>query len=196
MESENMAKKRNTPFPKITRNIAKIILNVRNYFAKEKENQKREQVTRLLDRTCQATGISRKIINKNKSSSDLKLFPTSSKISRPKNRKVDPVFLPIIYGLLRDITIEDKKVPTLAIIQNKLLTSDFKSFDFLDYEPKFTWCKETLRKFMINSEIKYMDRKDHYDSARVKESNIELIDNYIDYIAHYHSINYTPSVPK
>lgn len=66
--------KRGTRPPFITRGIARIVLNVKNYFKKENDHNKRISLGKVTERVVEATGISRATVCKISSESDLENF--------------------------------------------------------------------------------------------------------------------------
>lgn len=117
-------------FSKISSDIAQVILNVRTYFQKEKNREKVPGKNHVVQKTVQAIGVSKKIVNKLRSGSDLRNFPDTRKVKRTRKSRIEAIFGPIVICLIRDLFISEQNIPTLKLIHEKILSEYFKVFGF------------------------------------------------------------------
>ena len=174
--------------PIITRDIAKIVLRVRNYFEEEKKGNK-ISANKVVERTIAATKISKNIISKIKTSDDILSFPNDSTIIRERKSKVPEIFISIIRKIITEIVIKEKTSPKIVKIYIKLSTQEYEYVLFQE-RPEWNWSMETMRRFMNNNGFCYKNRKTHYEFSREREDIMLMRDNYLEWIEKYRNEGY------
>ena len=170
---------------KITSVTAKLLLNVRNYFEKEKITGPFISPKKVIEKTCKATGFSKSVICRVKTLEDVGNFPKDGIITRKRNTAVPPVFGPIIRLLIRDMIVDDKKIPTLKLIHSRLAAGHFDIIESLDHKPEFEWSISTLRRFMTQNGFEYGARPDHYSYTRGRSDITAMRDDYLEWVEKY-----------
>jgi len=164
--------KRKCKFRIVTPELAEIIVDVREYFEREKKLQKQVNVCRVTERTAECLGISRQLVSKVcKKVQCGEEFPVVEKQDR--DMEVPESIIPHIRKVIMGMYQQKKHVTldTLLLqLKNKLSTR----------QTKWKWSRTTLYKLLTSRmNYNYTEKKSHYESLK---ENVVIAEQRVKYI--------------
>ena len=112
--------KRTRQHRKITRGIAQVVLNMNEFFLKERHGTDRISLGDVITRVRRATKVGRNIACKINAQVNLEKFDRYVNDKRNRNMTVYNAFVCIIRRTLRELIIMEKPLPTLDNILGKI----------------------------------------------------------------------------
>lgn len=158
-------KKRRTRHAVISKPIAQMVFDVRNHFQKEKTRERLLiSLNNVVARAAAATNTSMKTACKLKSQTDVDKCENDTTGKRTRLSVVPLFFKQIVRTIIRDIIIEDKTLPTLNTMHQRLSAGNFTVPEYLALETQvnWKWTKETLRRFLRPNDFEYGKRHNNY----------------------------------
>ena len=117
------------------------------FFEKEKNGGRLIPLKQVVDRTISATKISKNIISKIWTETDLDTFPDDNTIFNERSQYAPQIFISIIRSIIFAIVLTEKKNPTLTNIYEKRTEQDY-DFDENYDKPVWEWSLETMRRLL------------------------------------------------
>ena len=165
----------------ITKGMAHIMLNVKNFFKKEKEKDSRINVKRVNERVAQATGIGKTTISSISSIEDVQKFASMDPEKRTRNMMISDEFVSIMRKAIHELLIVKKTIPTLDNIL-EIITSN-SSNDVRKWKHRRT----TKHKFMQHTGFRFDPRNSHYDYTKERQYIFVMRESYLLWIEKYRS---------
>ena len=163
---------------RISRDVARVLLNVRKFFESERDNKARFGLARPVDRVVAATGVSRKTISKIQTENNLDSFPDdedgNEKRKRPKIPHEDHAER--VREALTKIRKVDKEESTLDAIFKVLGEQCGEDGD------RWRWSRATLHRFMTEKGFSFIDCPNHYDKAKRNPAVLAMRADYVKWI--------------
>ena len=167
----------------ISRGIAQIVLNVKNFFKQERDRSKRIDLDLVTDRVMQATKLGRNTVCKISTQCDVEKFKVTPTDTRNREMVVADEFVTLIRQTLRTLIIQQERMPTLTNIM-----------EILQSPPRGTieWkhSRTTLYKFMQQTGFKFSHCKSHYDYTRERPDVMTMRENYLLWLSKYRQEGY------
>ena len=181
---------------------AEIILKVRQSFEKERQEQQRIHVKKVVERTAAATGASRNIITRMRYEEDVRKWKYDAEEALLIKRlgEVPKNYCSVIRQIVRDVFLEKIQVPTIDTVFEKisqLKVEDvehhnlFTSNEILEQDAHiWKWSRTTLYNFMKSIGFVYEDKLSHYEHTKNRTDVVSMRDNYLEWIAQYRAEGY------
>ena len=101
---------------------AEIILRVRQYSELERDQKKRKNLHRVVERTAEATGASRKVVSLIRTEDDIEgwSYSPGQHVSFERKMVVPPQFCSLVRQVVREIFLQEKCVPAIENVFSRL----------------------------------------------------------------------------
>ena len=182
---------------KYDRSHAEIILKIRQFFEKERQEQQRIHVNKVVERTAAATGASRNIIARIRNDEDVRnwKYNAGESLSIKRLGEVPKNYCSVIRQIVRDLLLEKIQVPTIDIVFERisqLKVGDVDNHNFFTSneipdqdEYIWKWSRSTLYNFMKSVGFVYEDKLSHYEHTKSRADVVAMRDNYLEWIHQY-----------
>lgn len=187
---------------RVSKTHAEMILRVKLYFEEEKWKGKAINLNKLLERTSEATGFSRAIVNRIKTQDDVDnwKYDDGDAVSTPRDSSIPENFSSLVRHAVRSVILEKKKNTTLDSVFEKLKSITASEVDHLNLfsvenmpdptEIIWKWSRSTLYRFMLKNGFIHDDRVTHYEYTKTRKDVVAMRDNYLEWISKYRSEGY------
>ena len=112
-------------FPRLCKNAAQLILNVKNCFKYELDRRHGISFYDVTERVIAATGLSRPILCQFTTQKDVDQYNAAKEDKRQRDMIVPKEFIPIIRHCIRYLIIDKKTNPTLDKITETVKNGEF-----------------------------------------------------------------------
>ena len=111
-------------------------------------------------------------------------------MKRNRKSKISPWFKPIILLLLRKIIVNEKIIPSLSILHERLEKQDFDMYEGIYENPEWFGSKETLRRFTMKSGFTNAPKATYYQYLREQTNVINQRIKYLNVLKSYRQQGY------
>ena len=183
MPKRTIEKTRSRGLPRVCRNAAQIILNIKNYCKKELDRGRRISLHHVTERVMAATGLSRPIVCQFTTQQDVDEYDPA-KDTRLRDMIVPTEFTPVIRHSIRYLIVEKKTNPTLNKILEILENGQFSEGMIWNYS------RASLHRFMRKNDFVFGPPKSHYEYTRERAEIITMREKYLFWIHKYRNEGY------
>lgn len=178
-----------------------ILFRVKQFFKKERDEGKRINLNKVLERTVAATGIGRTICSRIQTEDDVTNWPheDGAKLKYNTESSVPDSYISIVRQVVRDIIVEKETYPTIREVQRRLCelkVEDVMAVNIFENETPppdskvWTWSRATLHRFLQASGFVFDDKITHYEYTKQREDVVSMRDNYLEWISSYREKGY------